>query len=473
MKQLIVAVFVLTIHLTSAGQVGINNSNAVPAPSSMLDVSSVNKGVLIPRMTTAQRKAIANPAVGLLVFDVEKFSLYMFDGQTWMALSAKRDADLFPISRMPNDPTNDKAFGNSVGISGDYAIVGAQGDSASKGAAYIFFRSQGNWVMQAKLIADDGDFNDFFGCSVDISGDYAIVGAFNHLVGANMGQGVAYIFFRTGTSWSQQAKISASDGTTFDNFGTSVGISGDYAIVGMYLDAIGANTNQGSAYIFFRTGTSWAQQQKLTASDGAAGDFFGFDVAISGDFAIVGAYNHDVGVNSNQGAAYIFARGGGSWTQQPPLTSADGGLNKFFGYSVSISGLYAAIGAYGDLSGQGSAYVFFKSGANYTQQQKIVAFDGGASDNFGYAVAITSDYLLVGAPNDDITFTNQGSAYLYKKNINQWPLLRKIEEFNGNANFNFGKGVSVSLLNLIIGSPQNNNSGFSNSGSISFLNIEY
>jgi hypothetical protein len=96
MKQLIATLFVLTIHLTSAGQVGINNNNAVPAPSSMLDVSSANKGVLIPRMTTAQRKAIVTPAVGLLVFDVEKFSLYMFDGQTWMALSAKEMRICFP-----------------------------------------------------------------------------------------------------------------------------------------------------------------------------------------------------------------------------------------------------------------------------------------------------------------------------------------------------------------------------------------
>jgi hypothetical protein len=473
MKQLIVVVFLVIIHFTSSAQVGINNGNAAPASSAMLDVSSTNKGLLIPRMTTSQRKAIASPAVGLLVFDVEKFSLYMFDGQSWMALSAKRDADLFPISRMPNDPTNDKAFGNSVAISGDYAIVGGEGDSAAKGAAYIFFRNQGSWIMQAKLIADDGNFNDFFGASVDISGDYAIVGAFNHSVGANNGQGAGYIFFRTGTSWIQQAKISASDGTTFDNFGISVGISGDYAIVGAYQDAIGANTNQGSAYIFFRMGTSWTQQQKLTASDGAAGDYFGFDVAISGDYAIVGAYNHDVGANLNQGEAYIYVRGGGSWSQQSPLTCSDAGPNKLFGYSVSISGQYAAIGAYGDLSGQGSAYVFFRSGVNFTQQQKIVAFDGAASDNFGYAVAITQDYLLVGAPNDDIAFTNQGSVYLFKKNVSQWPMLRKIEEFNANANFNFGKAVSASLLNLIIGSPQNNNSGFSSAGSISFLNIDY
>jgi hypothetical protein len=160
------------------------------------------------------------------------------------------------------------------------------------------------------------------------------------------------------------------------------------------------------------------------------------------------------------------------WTQQPTLTCSDGGVSKFFGYSVSISGNYAVIGAYGDLSNQGSAYVFFKSGTNYLQQQKITAFDGAATDNFGFNVVISGDYILVGSPNDDISFTNQGSAYLFKKNINQWPLVRKIAEFNGNTNFNFGKAVSISLLNLIIGSPQNNNSGFSNSGSVSFLNLE-
>src|SRR2546421_5417648 len=440
--NLLFLLFIFHTSFLHSQNVAVNNTGSVPAASAMLDVNSSNKGVLLPRLTTAQRKAIVNPALGLLVFDIDKFSLYMFDGQNWMALSVKKDADLLPIPRTAADPSTDKNFGYSVAISGDYAIIGGYGDTASKGAAYIFFRNASNWVMQAKLIADDGSFNDFFGYSVDISGDYAIVGAFNRTVGANNSQGAAYIFFRNGNAWTQQAKIIASDGGYADNFGISVGISGDYAIVGSYQDAIGANTWQGSAYVFVRAGTLWTQQQKIIASDGAAGDNFGFDVAISGDYAIVGAYNHDVGATANQGAAYIFIRSGTTWTQQPPITAGDASINKYFGYSVSISGNYAAIGAYGDLSGQGSAYVFIRFGSSWSQQHKLTAFDGTASDNFGYNIAISGDYLLIGSPNDDISFTNQGSAYLYKKNGSVWPLVRKIEEFNGNANFNFGKGGS-------------------------------
>ena len=472
MKKFLSTILLLFFSLQFYGQVGINNSNALPDNSAMLDVSGTNKGLLIPRMSSSQRKAIANPAVGLLVYDTDKFSLYLFDGQTWTALSIKKDNELAPIARYPNDPSPDKNFGFSTAVSGDYAIIGSYGDSAAKGAAYIFFRTGGNWTLQQRLIADDGAFNDFFGYSVDISGDYAIVGAYNRGNGGNCCVGAAYIFFRSGSTWAQQSELTASDGATADNFGLSVAVSTDYAIVGSPYDGIGANLQQGSAYVFIRNGTLWTQLQKLTATDGAAGDNFGNDVAISGTTAIVGAPSHQVGANPHQGEAYIFSKSGSLWSQQQILASADGGISKLFGYSVAISGNYSVVGASGDASAQGAAYVFFKNGATWGQQVKLTASDGAPSDNFGLSVATTGDYVLVGSPFDDITYSNQGGAYLYKRNVNQWSFVRKIEEFNGNASFNFGRCVSINSLNLLIGSPQNNNSGFTNSGSVSFLNIE-
>ena len=138
-----------------------------------------------------------------------------------------------------------------------------------------------------------------------------MIGARYDDVGANADQGSAYIFVRSGTSWTQQAKLVASDGATNDQFGCSVSISADgaYAVIGARYDDVGANSDQGSAYIFVRSDTSWTQQAKLVASDGVAGDFFGCSVAISADgaYAVIGAYYDDVGANTNQGSAYIFA----------------------------------------------------------------------------------------------------------------------------------------------------------------------
>ena len=195
-----------------------------------------------------------------------------------------------------------------------------------------------------------------------------MIGARYDDVGANSTQGSAYIFVRSGTSWTQQAKLVASDGVAGDFFGWSVSISADgvYAVIGAYFDDVGANNDQGSAYIFVRSGTSWTQQAKLVASDGAANDWFGWSVSISADgaYAVIGAYFDDVGANSTQGSAYIFVRSGTSWTQQAKLVAGDGATSDYFSSSVSISadGAYAVMGAYGDdvgaIAEQGSAYIF-------------------------------------------------------------------------------------------------------------------
>ena len=155
-------------------------------------------------------------------------------------------------------------------------------------------------------------------------------------IGANINQGSAYIFTRSGTTWTQQAKLIASDGATNDWFGIGVAIAGDTAIVGSYFDDVGTNVDQGSAYVFVRSGTTWKQQARLTSADGAASDGFGLSVSISGDTAVVGAYNDDIGSNADQGSAYVFTRSGTNWTQQAKLTAADGAAVDWFGYAVMI-----------------------------------------------------------------------------------------------------------------------------------------
>jgi hypothetical protein len=172
------------------------------------------------------------------------------------------------------------------------------------------------WTQQQKLSATDGAAGDFFGDSVSISGNIAIIGAGYDDIAANVNQGSAYVFVRNGTSWTEQQKLTAADGAAGDFFGDNVSISGTTAIISAGYDDVGSNTNQGSAYVFIQNGTTWSEQQKLTVSDGAAGDLFGSDVSISVDSAIVGASEDDIGANTNQGSAYVFVRNGTAWTEQ-------------------------------------------------------------------------------------------------------------------------------------------------------------
>jgi hypothetical protein len=262
---------------------------------------------------------------------------------------------------LPGDGAAEDLFGSSVSISGDYAVIGAYGDEdngSHSGSTYIFRHEGPSWIEEAKLMASDGAALDYFGTSVSISGDYAVIGAWGDDDNGVL-SGSAYIFRQDGTSWMEESKLTASDGAANDWFGYSVSISGDYAVIGAYGDDDNGSYS-GSAYIFRREGSSWMEEAKLSASDGAADDLFGYSVSISGDYAVIGVlYDDDNGVNS--GSAYIFRREGTSWVEEAKLTASDGAGGDYFGHSVSISGDYAVIGAWGaDDNGTdgGAAYVY-------------------------------------------------------------------------------------------------------------------
>ncbi len=202
-------------------------------------------------------------------------------------------------------------------------------------------------AQTTRLEAGDGVAEDYFGAAVAISGDTAIVGAPRNDIGADADQGAAYVFVRSGGTWTQQDKLRAATGTVGDFFGGSVAISGDTVIVGAYFNDVGANANQGSVYIFTRSAGVWTQQEKLTAGDGAANDLFGFSVAIDGDTAIIGAHLADAGMNVNQGAAYFFTRSDGAWSQTQKLAASDAAAGDLFGFSVALDAETAVIGASG------------------------------------------------------------------------------------------------------------------------------
>ncbi|MFN2500688.1 MAG: carboxypeptidase regulatory-like domain-containing protein [Pyrinomonadaceae bacterium] len=358
------------------------------------------------------------------------------------------------------DGTADDRLGFSVAISGDTAIVGAFGDdigtNVDQGSAYIFVRNGTTWTQQAQLTAADGAGSDFFGISVAISGDTAVVGADSDDVAGSFNQGSAYVFVRNGTTWTQQAQLNMPAGAANDFFGGNVAISGDTAVVGADSDDVGANRDQGSAFVFVRTGTTWALQSQLNAVGGAADDQFGSSVAISGDSVIVGAFADDVGTNGQQGSAYVFLRSGTTWTQQAQLNAGDGFANDFFGIAVAIDGETAVVGADGDDVGtnvdQGSAYVFLRSGTAWTQQARLNGADGSANDFFGSAVAISGDRAVVGADGDDVgSVVDQGSAYAFLRTGSTWAQQAQLVATGGASGDGFGSDVTISGVTAIVG----------------------
>jgi FG-GAP repeat len=218
------------------------------------------------------------------------------------------------------------------------------------------------------------------------------------------------VFTRTDTAWTQQAKLVAADGVAHDRFGNSISLSGDTVLIG----ADGDDDNgvdSGSAYMFIRTGTTWAQQAKLLALDGTIGDLFGSSVSLSDDTALIGAEgDDDNGVDS--GSAYVFTQISSSWTPLAKLLASDGAKGDMFGCSVSLSDDTALIGAFFDDSNRGSAFVFTFTDSTWIQQQKLVASDGAAYNGFGFSVSLDGNSALIGAPVDD---NSKGSAYVFTK----------------------------------------------------------
>ena len=308
-------------------------------------------------------------------------------------------------------------FGYSVAVSGSTVVVGAPyhtvGSNPSQGAAYVFVQSGGTWSQQAELSASDGARIDYFGYSVAVDGSTIVVGASNHIDGGAR-PGAAYVFVESSGTWSQQAELTASHGG--NDFGLSVAINGNIVVVGAPGYAVGSNSGQGAAYVFVESSGTWIQQAELTASDGVAYDYFGISVAVDGSTVVVGAWSHKVGSNPGQGAAYVFVQSGGTWIQQAELTASDGIANDSFGYSVALSGGTAVAGAFdhtvGSNSYQGAAYVFVQNGEIWSQQTELTASDGDRLDQFGRSVAVSGSTAAVGAyshPN-----SGAGAAYVFE-----------------------------------------------------------
>jgi MYXO-CTERM domain-containing protein len=355
------------------------------------------------------------------------------------------------------DGAGDDRFGQAVALSGDTAVVGAPydevGAEVDQGAVYVYARIAGVWVQEQRLTSSDGLENDLFGCSVALHGDTLVASACWNAVGPNATQGSAYVFVRSGGTWAELQKLTASDGRPGDYFGGSVAISDETIAIGAEFSDTPGNSNQGAVYVFVRHQGLWTEQQKLLASDGGPGHRLGTALDLDGDTLVAGT-----ATNSFLGAAYVFVRDQGLWTEQQKLVPSSGALDDFFGMSLSLSGDTIVVGAFMDDAGasanQGSAYVYSRSGITWTEQQKLTASDGAEGDNFGLPVDLAGDRLVIGARNSDSPLVDQGSAYLFTRSLGAWTEHQKLTAPDGAGQDLFGISAALSGDTLLVGASQ-------------------
>jgi hypothetical protein len=328
--------------------------------------------------------------------------VYTFDGISWVE-----------TQKLTPGGGQVHFFGYSVAVDGDVAIVGAYADDTiadNAGSAYVFTFDGSHWTESQVLVASDAAARDSFGFSVAIDGNTAIIGAPFNADPASRGS-VAYIFKFNGTRWYEMVRLTASEGHFANDFGRSVAIDGNTAIVG----APGDDDNgqdSGSVYVFNYDGTRWLQTQKLTATDGTAGDRFGGSVAVEGRTAIIGAAADDE-KGSYAGSAYIFASDSAGWREVQKLTASDAAASSLFGNSVDVDGIAVIVGASYSRITRGSAYVYVREGTIWQERQRLLASNRSRGDQVGDSVTLVGSTAIVGAPGDDNTGERRGAAYIF------------------------------------------------------------
>ncbi|MCP3903540.1 MAG: hypothetical protein GY715_07870 [Planctomycetes bacterium] len=388
-----------------------------------------------------------------------------------MAVGASA-ADVTPI--LASDGGAGDQYGNAIAVDGTFAVVGAShvnGVGADAGSAYVRRRLGATWIEDAKLAALDAAEGDEFGASVAISGTWIVVGApkdDDH----GSGSGSAYVFHRNGLEWTQFTKLTAPDAAGGDAFGGSVAIDGNTLVVGARRDD-DLGSSSGSVHVFAFDGQIWRHQQKLLATGGGASNFFGKATAISGNVIVAGAYGFD-GATENTGAAYVFRRHGDTWSQERQLEAPDAAWNAFFGWSVDIAGEYIIAGAPEDLArgpSAGAAYIFHYTGGSWMQQDKLTASNIADFDEFGLSVSVSGDVAIVGSHQHEEQYSDSGSAYVFRRIGGSWiedAMLMPPVPFYWDE---FGYAVDISGNTVVVGAVQDDDLG-NNSGAAFVTDLE-
>jgi len=349
-------------------------------------------------------------------------------------------------------------FGAAIAIDSDTMVIGSPKENDSTGAAYIYTKDNGQWIFQSRLEATDKESGFRFGSSVAISGDTIVIGSPAH--GDSSGSffvdpsGAAYVFVRVNGTWAQQQILIGNNTGDSDNFGTSVAIDVDTIAIGARFEAGPGNTmtDSGAAYVFSRSGTTWTQQAYLKATDTSPLDEFGTAVAVSGNTVAVGAPFGDI-TEHDEGAVHIFEKGS-AWNQAGILLAMDLSAGDFFGTSLALSGQTLLIGARGQDSfapGSGAAYIFEKSSGAWKQEARLKASPASPNAAFGTSVALSGERAVCGAPGESKNGNNSGSAWHFHRDSSGWgSRIRLLGDFD-TAGDGFGGAVAVSGLEVGIG----------------------
>jgi len=363
------------------------------------------------------------------VFSQNNTTSYMLDSNTVTSVTQPPNTSNFPTNQTDIIQSTGSegigTFGTSVDVDGDYMVVGAPvedpGSLTDAGAAYIYKYDGVTWNQQSRLVPDDLVGNDRFGIKVAISGDYAIVGASI--------QGAVYVFKRSGSNWSQESKITGT------NFGSAISIDGDYIMIGVDTDS----SNKGIAYIYKRSGTSWVLDATLSPGDTVAGDYFGHTVSISGGIAV-----STIGYKTpaKVGSVYVFDVSDGTWDQVAKVNGdADTG-SESIGWSVDVHGNYIVLGG----TESTDVYVFYKNGGTWSQHARLTVNGITANDKFGSSVSIYDSYIAVGARISN-------TMYVFERSGSSWTLKTTCTPNPSTSTQSFGEELVIYEDVVMVGSP--------------------
>lgn len=349
-------------------------------------------------------------------------------------------------------------FGYSSAVKGNLMVIGAMiedGVVPETGAAYVYQRIAGQWVVQARLVAPDGQANDLFGTCASIDGDTIVIGAPKVVAPGGFPAGAAYVFRRVAGQWTLEAKLVASDPTPNANFGfdQGVAISGDTIVVTNIGDGLeqGLPTT-GSAYVFERRGHTWTQTARIADPDDADPVGFGDSVSLDHETLVVGAFDADDG----RGAAYVFRLHHDTWVKEARLTAADATPGAAFGFSTAIDDGEIAIGAPDALDdagvATGGAYVFERHGNAWAQTARLVPTDANDGDGLGVRVAIGKDTVAVGSDTQTSPAgIATGSVHVYHRVHHAWTERAVLFPSDGTRHGQFSCSLATDGRTLLVG----------------------
>ena len=333
--------------------------------------------------------------------------IFEFNGNQWEQVAKLK----------PSDGESQDGFGSAVSLNGNRALISSPGDdddATSAGAAYIFDFDGLNWTQTIKLISGEGTDAQNFGRSLSLSNNRALIGAINVFEGG-ASTGAAFIYDFNGLNWKQTQRIVANDSEAGDGFGISASLRGDRALIG----ASGANDGKGAAYYFEYDGNFWVQKDKLIPEDDNKFVSMGFSISMQDDYALIGAPYDDDPVQ-NAGSAYVFKFDGISWHQLTKVRNPNPEVNDVFGWSVSLIKNHILIGAHGQSNSNietGTAYLYSMIGDNWTQTAKLTSPDLLPNEAVGWSVDLSNDFVAVGASFGRVNNIRSGAAYIFRDEI--------------------------------------------------------